>query len=58
MVIAIPESKTIARILDPNRFDIFPNFTKQTIVINLMNYNVYVFNDETDADGDYTIILN
>ena len=58
MVIAIPENRTIARILDPNQFDIFPNFTKQTIIINLMNYNVYVFNDETDADGNYTIILN
>lgn len=58
MVIAIPESKTIARILDPNQFDIYPNFTRQIIVINSINYNVYVFNDETDADGNYTIILN
>lgn len=58
MVIAIPATKTIARILDPNTFDIFPNFTLQTIAINGINYNVYIYNDETDADGNYTIILN
>ena len=58
MVIAIPATKTIARILDPNQFDIFPNFKLQTVAINGINYNVYVYNDETDADGNYTIILN
>lgn len=58
MVIAIPSTKTIARILDPNQFDIFPNFTLQIVAINGINYNVYVYNDETDADGNYTIILN
>ncbi len=58
MVIALPNGKTIARILDPNKFDIFPNFTMEVVAVNGIDYNVYVFNDETDANGLYTIILN
>jgi len=58
MVIAIPSTKTISAIKDPNGFNITSSFTTSSLTINGIAYTIWVFNNIVDANGNYTIITS